>query len=100
MLVHHPEIHEAVRAEHVELEVIARNVHCGGLARELEHRIGQGTLAKHLRRIQGLGHLVGRLGQRHQARPWTLVQGFEQRQHLVAQHAGHQPLAAFFVDLV
>ena len=100
MLVHHPDIHEGVRAEHVELEVIACNVHSTGLARELEHRIGQRALAKKLGHVKCLGHLVGSLWQGHQARARALVQGFEQRQHLVAQHAGHQPLAALLIHLV
>ena len=43
---------------------------------------------------------TSRLRQRHQARTRALVQGLEQRLHLVLEHAGHQPFAALFADLV
>ena len=44
--------------------------------------------------------LVGIGRQRHQPRARPLVQRLQQRQHLVLQHAGHQPFAALFADLV
>ena len=100
MFVEHAEVHEQVRRQHVELHVVALDVQAGGVAHPLEHRVGERAGAP-LFRLQQLGrHAPCRLGQRHQARARALVQGFDERLDLVLEHAGHQPLAALFVQLV
>ena len=47
-----------------------------------------------------LGQFGGGLGQGHKARARLLRQAFEQGLNFVFEHAGHQPLGAFFADLV
>ena len=66
MLVHHAEVHEHMRAEHVGLDVGAGDVQRGGGAHQLQHRIDQSAVSKQLGRIQRFGHGAGGFGQRHQ----------------------------------
>ena len=67
MFVHHAEVHEQVRAEHVGLDVGTHDVQRGSGAHQLQHRIHQTAVAKQRGRVQRLGHGAGSFGQRHQA---------------------------------
>ena len=100
MLVHHAQGHQVVGLQHVGLDVGAFDVELGGLAHQFQQRVHQVALAKGFGLGECVGEAGGGFGQRHQPRAGALVQGFEQRQHLVFQHAGHQPLAAVFAHLV
>ena len=99
MLIHHLEVHEKVRAQHVGLDIGTHNVQRCRLAHQLEYRVHQAARTKAFI-AQACGHLRRCLGQRHQARAGPLVQGFEQRLDLVFEHARHQPFAALIVHLV
>ena len=100
MLVHHPQVHEEMRREHVHLDVGAGDIHTGLQTHQLEHGIHQRATAKGFGHIQRISHFLGRLRQWHQARARALVQGFDERLDLLFQHARHQPFAAFFAHLV
>ena len=100
MLIDHPEIHEQVRRQHVELQVGPLDVERGRIAHPLQDRVGQRTGAEFFRHHEFLRHARGGVGQRHQPRARALVQRLDQRLDLVLEHAGHQPLAAFLVHLV
>ena len=99
MLIHHLEVHEKVRAQHVGLDVGTHDVQRCRLANQLEHRVHQTARTKALV-AQACGHLRRRLGQRNQARARPLVQSFQQGLDLVFQHTRHQPFAALVVHLV
>ena len=100
MLIDHAEIHEEMRRQHVGLDIGPHDVKRRGQAHQLQHRVHQRAMAKGLGRVQCRRHFCGRIGQRHQTRAGPLVQGFNQRLHLVLQHARHQPFAALIVHLV
>ena len=100
MLVHHAQVHEQVRAEHVELEVGALDVQARLVAHALEQRVGERAVAKHLRCAHRLGQAGRALGQRHKAAARLLRQALEQGLNLVFEHARHQPLTALLAHLV
>ena len=100
VFIHHAEIHEQMRAQHVELEVGTLHVERGFVAHLLEQRIRQATGTKSFRRVEQRRQARGRLRQRHKAAARALVQALEQRLDLVLEHAGHQPLAALIAHLV
>ena len=100
VFVHHAEVHEKVWREHVGLDVGPGDVQRGGFTHQLEYGVDQSTVAEALGSVQHFGKLAGGVGQRHQARTRSLVQGLEQGLHFFLQHAGHQPLAALVIDLV
>ena len=100
MLIDDAEVHEQMRRHLLELEVAALNIELRLLANRFEQRIDQATGAKSMRLIDRMHEAVDELRQRHQARARTLVQALHQREHLVLQHARHQPFTALFVDLV
>ncbi len=100
MLVHHQQVHEQVRAEHLVFEVGALDVQTGFIAGFFEQHVGQRAAAKQLRHRQLSGQACGRFGQRHKAAARALRQAFEQGLDLVFEQAGHQPFAAVFADLV
>ena len=90
------EIHEQVRPQLFGLEVVALHRELRALAHRFQQRIDQPAFTE-TRRGAELGREVR---QRHQPRARALVQALQQRQHLAVQHAGHQPFAALFADLV
>ena len=100
MLVHDPKVHEEMRRQHVQLQVTAFDINRSGVAHQFEHRIRQRACTKHFTLIELLRKPCRRIRQRHQARAWPLMQGFDECLNFVFQHARHQPLAAFLVDLV
>ena len=100
MLVHHPKVHEQMRRQHVQLQVSTLDVERRGITHQLEHGICQCTAAKQLRLVKQRGHAGRRFRQWHEAGTRSLVQRFYQRLHLVLEHAGHQPFAAFLVHLI
>ena len=100
MLVHHAEVHEQMRTQHVQLEVGALHVHLRRVADFFEQCFDQTCRTVSFGHVQLRRHARRAFGQRHQTRTGALVQGFQQRLDFVFQHAGHQPLAALVVDLV
>ena len=100
VFVHHLEVHEEMRAQHVEFEVGALDVQAGFVPRFFQQHVGQAARAKHLGRRQFGGQALGAFGQRHKAAAGPLRQAFQQRLNLVFQHARHQPLGAVFAHLV
>ena len=89
-----------MRRQHVKLDVAALNVQRRGLADQLDDRVRQRTTAENRWLIQFFSHASGGLGQRHQPRTRALMQRLDECLHLVLQHSGHQPFAAFFIDLI
>ena len=100
MLINHPKVHEQMGLQHVQLKVATFDVERRGIAHPFQDRICQRTGTKLFRRHQLLRHTRGCVRQGHQPRARALVQGFDQRLNFVFEHAGHQPFAAFFIDLV
>ena len=100
MLVHHAEVHEQMRAEHVEFEVRPLHIQRSLVTHLLEQRVRQAASAKALRRGEQLGQPRGRFGQRHEAAARALGQALEQGLDFVLEHAGHQPFAALLAHLV
>ena len=66
VFVHHPQVHEQMGRQHVDLDVVAHHRQLGGVAHAFQDRVGQAAVAKHLGRGQLLGHALGGLWQRHQ----------------------------------
>ena len=99
VFVHHLEIHEKVRAQHVGFDVRPHDVQRCRFTHQLQYRVHQAACAKALV-AQGCGHACSGVGQRHQTRAGPLVQGLEQGLNFFFQHARHQPFAAFLAHLV
>ena len=100
MFVDDAQVHKQMRAEHVELEVVALDIEAGFLAHCFEQCICQGAVAKDFGHRQLGGQACGTFGQGHKAAARLLRQAFKQGLDLVFEHAGHQPLAALLADLV
>mmetsp|Transcript_59145 Transcript_59145/g.139251 ORF Transcript_59145/g.139251 Transcript_59145/m.139251 type:complete len:488 (-) Transcript_59145:706-2169(-) len=96
MLVHHAEVHEQMRRELLQLEVVALHRQLGALLDGLQQHFDQPALTEG-RQLDELGDKVR---QRGQPCARLLVQAFQQRRHLLRQHARHQPLGALLADLV
>ena len=96
MLVIDAKVHQQVRRQLLELEVGAFDVELGLVAHMLQQPIDQTAVAE----LGGLNERLRRVRQRHQPRARALMQGLDEREHLVLQHARHEPLAAVLVDLV
>ena len=96
MLVIDAEVHEQVRWQLFQFEVVALHGQLRALAHVPQQCVHEGALRK------GRTGAESRraVGQRHQPGTRALVQRFHQRQHLCLQHAGHEPFAALFADLV
>ena len=65
MLVDHAQVHEVVRAEHVDLDVVALDVELCGFAHQLEQGVQQIACTKRRRLAEHLRELLGGGGQRH-----------------------------------
>ena len=100
VFVYHAHIHEQVCGQHVELEVGAFDVQPGFAAHDLQQRVGQAAVAEGVGRAQFFSQPRGAFGQGHEAAAGLLRQAFEQGLDFFFQHAGHEPLAARFADLV
>ena len=100
MLVDEPQVHEKVRAEHVQLEVRAFDIQAGFAAHPGQQSIGQGTQAKGFALAHGLRQPGRGFWQGHKTRTRFLRQAFEQGLDLVFEHARHQPFGALFADLI
>ena len=96
MLVDHPEVHQQMWRQRLELEIVALD----GQLRALAHGLDQGIEQVALRERRGRAELIGVVGQGHQARTRALVQAFHQCEDLGWQHARHQPVATLFAGLV
>ena len=86
--------------EGFELEVAALQRQTGVLANKLSQGIEQIALAEPLGRVELSGKGLGRLRQRNQTGARPLRQALEQRQQLLLEQAGHQPLQALRRNLV
>ncbi len=85
-----------MRLQLLQLEIVALHRDLRALAYRLQQRVEQPAL----REGHAGAELGGVVGQGHQPRARPLVQALHQRQHLVRQHARHQPFAALFADLI
>ena len=100
MFVRHAQVHEQMRGQHVQLEIIALHVQAGLVAHGLEQRVRQAALGK-ARILLQLGRQTrGTFRQRHKAAARALRQALEQGLDLVLEHAGHQPFGAVFAHLI
>jgi len=100
MLIDHTQVHEQVRAEHVQLEVCALHIQTGRVAHLLEQSLGQGASAKNIRCPQDIRQLRRGLGQRHKPGPRLLRQAFQQCLNFVFEQTRHQPFATLFAHLI
>ena len=96
MLVDDTKVHPVVRRQRLLLEVVALDGELSVLAHRPQQHIGKHALRERRRRAE----LVSVVRQGHEPRARALVQALDQRQHLGRQHAGHQPVATLFADLV